>query len=374
MITVMRQLFVVAVVLCAARVHALPVNVSGTTCECYFDTDCPDTPEGKGVCWYQVGCDDTTRGPIEKMIDGMCGTIGPGGGGSGATVGSSCGEVTPGAVAKVLKAWTTAFDRAGASGGGPIGRFSVRAYRLSHLLIPSIGCRFEIARKALDLQVLSRSLGFLEHPDVHHRVEDHIAQDISADKCRQQIGRISSKAVQLEIIGEPVKAAEQLSQIPAFCPAGQTLGGNCEGAVDELACLGERLQVMAQFFATAPQNVCGDGIVAANEQCELDQQCGDNNRCLQCRCVGTVCALALCGNGVIDPGEECDDGNTNDNDRCVSCKNAVCGDAAVCNDPSCTSGPGGAQEQCDPPGPDTTNCFFNCLADCSCEIIITSEP
>ena len=53
---------------------------------------------------------------------------------------------------KVLKAWTTAFDRAGASGGWSLGEFSVRAYRLSHVLFPSLTCRFEIARTALDIQ------------------------------------------------------------------------------------------------------------------------------------------------------------------------------------------------------------------------------
>ena len=36
-----------------------------------------------------------------------------------------------------------------------------------------------------------------------------------------------------------------------------------------------------------------------------------------------------CGNGIIDPGEDCDDGNTVDTDACVACKAAVCGDGFV---------------------------------------------
>lgn len=357
----------VAVIVISGLAHALPVNNTSTQCECYFDEDCPDTDEGAGVCWY-VGCDVTTRGPIEKMIDGMCGTIGPGGG--SVSSGSSCGSVSAGAVAKVLKAWTSAFDRAGASGGGPVGKFTARAYRLSHVLIPSVTCRFEIARKALDVQAISRSMEFLEHPGPHHRVEDHIVQDISTDKCRQHLGKISARSLQLEIIGDSERAAEQLSQISGVCPAGQTLGGRCEGDPDEIGCLGRRLQVMAQFFTTQPRGTCGDGMVSAEEQCELDTDCGDGIRCLQCRCISTICGLALCGDGNVDPGEECDDGNTADNDRCQSCRVAVCGDGAVCNDPSCTSGRDGGPEQCDPPGPDSVNCFFNCLSDCSCEIII----
>jgi cysteine-rich repeat protein len=44
-------------------------------------------------------------------------------------------------------------------------------------------------------------------------------------------------------------------------------------------------------------------------------------------------ALAVagsCGNGVVEPGEECDDGNTADNDACLSnCRFAACGDGRV---------------------------------------------
>ncbi|MFN8642880.1 MAG: hypothetical protein U0802_14970 [Candidatus Binatia bacterium] len=40
--------------------------------------------------------------------------------------------------------------------------------------------------------------------------------------------------------------------------------------------------------------------------------------------------LTQCGNGRLDPGEQCDDGNTVDTDACTSvCRNARCGDGAV---------------------------------------------
>jgi cysteine-rich repeat protein len=49
----------------------------------------------------------------------------------------------------------------------------------------------------------------------------------------------------------------------------------------------------------------------------------------------------LCGNGDLDPGEECDDGNTNDNDECNNrCLLPRCGDGSVWL----------AMEDCDPPG------------------------
>ena len=142
----------VAITLCSGLSQAAPVNTTGTGCECYYDKDCPDEEGGMGFCWLGVGCD--IQGDPEdinsKPLDGLCGFIPrPGDPGS---AGSSCGSVSPTAVAKVVRTWASAFDKAGAKGGGPVGTFTARAYKLSHQLIPSPRCRLEIARKALDLQ------------------------------------------------------------------------------------------------------------------------------------------------------------------------------------------------------------------------------
>ena len=75
---------------------------------------------------------------------------------------------------------------------------------------------------------------------------------------------------------------------------------------------------------------CGNGIVDvdAGEQCDN----GTNARGSGC----FECHLEACGNGFLDQGEECDDGNASDTDACVSgntlsstCKIAVCGDGKV---------------------------------------------
>jgi cysteine-rich repeat protein len=47
----------------------------------------------------------------------------------------------------------------------------------------------------------------------------------------------------------------------------------------------------------------------------------------------------VCGNGILERGEECDDGNTTDGDSCThACKNPVCGDKIVSAGEECDDG------------------------------------
>src|SRR5262249_49490827 len=48
---------------------------------------------------------------------------------------------------------------------------------------------------------------------------------------------------------------------------------------------------------------CGDGHLDAGEECD------DGNRINGDSCDNN-CTIPRCGNGIVDPGEECDDGNT----------------------------------------------------------------
>jgi cysteine-rich repeat protein len=77
--------------------------------------------------------------------------------------------------------------------------------------------------------------------------------------------------------------------------------------------------------------LCGNGIV------EDDEACDDGNEQATDECTND-CAVARCGDGVTrmdrnanhDDFEQCDDGNDSDRDACrTSCRAAVCGDAIV---------------------------------------------
>ncbi|MBK6919995.1 MAG: DUF4215 domain-containing protein [Deltaproteobacteria bacterium] len=100
---------------------------------------------------------------------------------------------------------------------------------------------------------------------------------------------------------------------------------------------------------------CGDGVVDPGEECDLGpanadygpcksdctnaycgdgipgpgEACDDANMINDDACTNT-CMLTSCGDGLVTGGELCDDGNTNDDDACPSnCQPASCGDGFV---------------------------------------------
>jgi cysteine-rich repeat protein len=99
--------------------------------------------------------------------------------------------------------------------------------------------------------------------------------------------------------------------------------------------------------------ICGDGVVDSGEQCD-DGNTDPGDGCTAA-CQSETGATAECGNGVIESGEECDDANDEAGDGCDACvmEDNVCGDSMI-----------GAGEECDD---GNTEPGDGCDADCATE-------
>jgi len=74
---------------------------------------------------------------------------------------------------------------------------------------------------------------------------------------------------------------------------------------------------------------CGNGIVEAGEQC-------DDGNAVNTDACRNGCILPLCGDGIVDSGEQCDDGNAVNADACRNgCTLPFCGDGLVDSGESC---------------------------------------
>lgn len=84
----------------------------------------------------------------------------------------------------------------------------------------------------------------------------------------------------------------------------------------------------------AVEGYCGDGNLDPGEECDLhEMHNADDGVCT------TACTLARCGDGLVATWESCDDGNASDSDACTSeCKPASCGDGFVQDPEGCDDG------------------------------------
>ncbi len=93
--------------------------------------------------------------------------------------------------------------------------------------------------------------------------------------------------------------------------------------------------------------VCGNGVVEGDELCD-DANDDEGDECT------TKCRPPECGDFILHIGEQCDDGNKSDNDACLNdCTPAACGDGKLYQD----------MEECDDANKvDTDDCLSNCKA------------
>lgn len=90
---------------------------------------------------------------------------------------------------------------------------------------------------------------------------------------------------------------------------------------------------------------CGNGEVDPTEECD-DADLIEGDGC------DSTCLFTGCGSQVVTDDEECDDGNLDDSDDCISCLHAFCGDGFVRS----------ASEQCDDANHDNSD---DCLDFCT---------
>lgn len=84
---------------------------------------------------------------------------------------------------------------------------------------------------------------------------------------------------------------------------------------------------------------CFAGEFAQGLPCSVDADCGPQWQCVDGLCGGRGGA-GICGNGLVEEGEQCDDGNILDGDGCSpACrKPAICGNGTVEEDEACDDG------------------------------------
>lgn len=105
------------------------------------------------------------------------------------------------------------------------------------------------------------------------------------------------------------------------------------------------LALLDLAFPSAP--VCGNGIVQEGEACD-DGPSNSDTTADACR---TDCTEPVCGDSTTDPGhdESCDDGNSQDLDGCTAaCRAEFCGDGTVNDSPpeTCDDGNANPNDRC----------------------------
>ena len=133
---------------------------------------------------------------------------------------------------------------------------------------------------------------------------------------------------------------------------GACFGGNfvqglpCERDADcgpQLRCLIQGGETEGLCGGPGDTGLCGNGLWDAGEECD-DGNIADGDECTP------ECHMPVCGDGFLAAGEECDDGNTADGDNCMKeCRRpSMCGNGVVEPTEECDDGNTAEKDACTP--------------------------
>jgi cysteine-rich repeat protein len=179
---------------------------------------------------------------------------------------------------------------------------------------------------------------------------------VSCDGC--------SSACQIESCGNGIAGCDEHHVVEA-CDDGNTV--SCDGCAADCSrhddVCGDGTTECGEECDTGPAVDCDAGACSSqcrieacgNGRAECDEQCDDGGPSETCSATCSFVTPATCGDGVQDPGEGCDDHNTNDCDGC----------SRLCQPETCGNGVQECDEECD--DFNTTSCD-GCSATCHAEM------
>ena len=168
------------------------------------------------------------------------------------------------------------------------------------------------------------------------------------DPCEEQ-----RETVEVSVLPVVKVISQSASSEPAHAAAPEEQQSSSEEAPVEVVVDDTNSSSVAEEVVTvppAPETVVAEPF-CGNGELEEGEECDDGNFVNGDACPNN-CSLPTCGNGIREGYEQCDDGNTDDNDACTSqCLTAVCGDGFTYAE----------REECDDGNEDNTDeCDHHC--------------
>ena len=229
-------------------------------CFCYFSSDCISSefcdygPGGfstEDICnWVDgkpegvpgAGCNLPHNGVWGgEICDGVCAPSS-----AGSVLGSEDREL----LRQGISLWAEAVLTPAEEGGGPLHVGLMAQIEELDFVLP--GADKILGRQVTDILILTGGqelYGYFCYHEQHPEAPDpSLWIDFSDQPCRAAIARLTIDALLSAIDGGDVKPA--LAQLPVQCPEwSEFIAEDCQGP-DALACLGQRIEGMAEFLTT----------------------------------------------------------------------------------------------------------------------------